>query len=57
MAIGLTEEHEQLAESVRGLVGRHLTSQAVRNADDGGLRAALAAQGLPGLHLPERYGG
>ncbi|GAA4091643.1 acyl-CoA dehydrogenase [Actinomadura miaoliensis] len=57
MAIGLTEEHERLAEAVRGFAGRHVTSRAVRDADDGGFRAALVAQGLPGLHLPERYGG
>jgi alkylation response protein AidB-like acyl-CoA dehydrogenase len=45
MAIGVTEEHEALAASVR--------AAAERGAD----RAALAAQGLFGLHLPEDCGG
>ncbi|SEG34822.1 Acyl-CoA dehydrogenase [Nonomuraea solani] len=45
MGIGLTEEHLALAASVHGLAGR--------NAD----HAALAGQGLLGLHLPEGCGG
>ncbi|TMR23352.1 acyl-CoA dehydrogenase [Nonomuraea turkmeniaca] len=45
MGIGLTEEHLALAASVRGLVER--------TAD----HAALAGQGLLGLHLPEERGG
>ncbi|HEX4816735.1 MAG TPA: acyl-CoA dehydrogenase, partial [Nonomuraea sp.] len=45
MGIGLTEEHRALAASVRGLVER---------TDD---HAALARQGLLGLHLPEEWGG
>ncbi|TDD72541.1 acyl-CoA dehydrogenase [Actinomadura darangshiensis] len=56
MAIGLTEEHEALAASVRGFAERNITSQAVRRAD-AGCWPALAAQGLPGLHLPEDAGG
>ncbi|TDD36608.1 acyl-CoA dehydrogenase [Actinomadura sp. KC06] len=56
MAIGLTEEHEALAASVRGFAERNITSQAVRDADTG-FWPALAAQGLPGLHLPEDVGG
>ena len=32
MAIGLTEEHEALAESVRGFAERNITSQVVRAA-------------------------
>ena len=58
MAIGLTEEHEALAASVRGLTERHITTETVRA---GGSRPAfwdaLAAQGLLGLHLPEEHGG
>ncbi|MFC4113549.1 acyl-CoA dehydrogenase [Nonomuraea zeae] len=49
MGIGLTEEHLALAESVRGL--------AVRTAERGVEHAALAGQGLLGLHLPEGCGG
>ncbi|MCK2217468.1 acyl-CoA dehydrogenase family protein [Actinomadura sp. ATCC 31491] len=45
MGIGLTGEHRALADSVRGL------------AERGAGQAALAAQGLLGLHLPERCGG
>ncbi|MQY07047.1 acyl-CoA dehydrogenase [Actinomadura macrotermitis] len=44
MAIGLTEEHRELAASVRGLAARH--------GDAAELRAAIA-----GLHLPEEHGG
>ncbi len=56
MAIGLTEEHEALAASVRGFAERNITSQVVREGGEGVL-AGLAAQGLPGLHLPEDAGG
>ncbi|WP_336205764.1 acyl-CoA dehydrogenase [Nonomuraea sp. LPB2021202275-12-8] len=45
MAIGLTEEHRALAESVRGLAGRTVAHEA------------LAGQGVLGLHLPEEHGG
>ncbi|MEV5552584.1 acyl-CoA dehydrogenase [Nonomuraea wenchangensis] len=45
MSIGLSEEHRALAASVRGFAGR------------GADHPALAAQGLLGLHLPERRGG
>ncbi|MFB4281789.1 acyl-CoA dehydrogenase family protein [Nonomuraea sp. MTCD27] len=45
MGIGLTGEHLELAASVHGLAGR--------NAD----HAALAEQGLLGLHLAEECGG
>ncbi|TMR92255.1 acyl-CoA dehydrogenase [Nonomuraea basaltis] len=45
MGIGLTEEHLALAASVRGL--------AERTVD----HAALAGQGLLGLHLAEEWGG
>ncbi|MCP2335148.1 acyl-CoA dehydrogenase [Actinomadura rupiterrae] len=63
MAIGLTEEHEALAASVRGLVERHGVDRTVRAAvEDGPERrpafwTALADQGLLGLHLPEEHGG
>ncbi|MFD0685240.1 acyl-CoA dehydrogenase [Actinomadura fibrosa] len=56
MAIGLTEEHEALAASVRGFAERNITSRDVREAEDGFL-AGLASQGLLGLHLPEEAGG
>ncbi|TDC50265.1 acyl-CoA dehydrogenase [Actinomadura sp. KC345] len=56
MAIGLTEEHEALAASVRGFAERNITARAVRDAD-AGFWPALAGQGLPGLHLPENAGG
>ncbi|MEO3794033.1 acyl-CoA dehydrogenase [Nonomuraea sp. B10E15] len=45
MGIGLTEEHQALADSVRGFAGRSSG------------HAALAGQGLLGLHLPEEVGG
>ncbi|GGO75155.1 acyl-CoA dehydrogenase [Nonomuraea cavernae] len=45
MGIGLTEEHLALAASVRGLAERTVE------------HAALAAQGVLGLHLPEECGG
>ncbi|MFC4910373.1 acyl-CoA dehydrogenase [Actinomadura gamaensis] len=63
MAIGLTEEHEALAASVRGLVERHGVDRTVRATVENGPERrpafwdALAEQGLPGLHLPERHGG
>ncbi|MGI5206944.1 acyl-CoA dehydrogenase [Spirillospora sp. CA-108201] len=56
MAIGLTEEHEALAASVRGFAERAVAREAVRNAD-AGFWPALAEQGLLGLHLPEDAGG
>jgi len=67
MAIGLTEEHEALAASVRGFAERHITSGSVREAVGSAERGeapaqpgfwqALAAQGLLGLHLAEEHGG
>jgi alkylation response protein AidB-like acyl-CoA dehydrogenase len=63
MAIGLTEEHEALAASVRGFAERHVTTQVVRAAADADAEErpafwpALADQGLLGLHLPEEHGG
>jgi alkylation response protein AidB-like acyl-CoA dehydrogenase len=67
MALAVTEEHQALAESVRGWAERNAGPGAVRAAvdapDSGAARyaesvhGALAAQGLLGLHLPERQGG
>ena len=67
MALALTEEHLALAESVRGWAGRAAPAEVIRAAvaagDSGAalytgtLRAALAGQGLLGLHLPESLGG
>ncbi|MFF5211479.1 acyl-CoA dehydrogenase [Streptosporangium sp. NPDC000396] len=54
MGIGLTEEHRALAASVHGFAERNITA---RNMDHEPFRAALAAQGLLGLHLPEEHGG
>ncbi|HEX6469607.1 MAG TPA: acyl-CoA dehydrogenase [Streptosporangiaceae bacterium] len=68
MAIGLTEEHEALAASVRAFAERNITPETVRaalDADatrDGPLGrpafwAGLAEQGLLGLHVAEEHGG
>ncbi|MGV9598001.1 acyl-CoA dehydrogenase [Streptosporangium sandarakinum] len=63
MAIGLSEEHEALRESVTGWAERNIRPEVVRAAvvAGGGERpafwSALAGQGLLGLHLPEEYGG
>lgn len=65
MAVGLTEEHEALRESVRGWAQRYVTAEA-RPASTDGLPSTdarppfwsgLVEQGLLGLHLPERHGG
>ncbi|WP_067465524.1 acyl-CoA dehydrogenase [Actinomadura macra] len=63
MAIGLTEEHEALADSVRGFIERNVPATVVRaalEADEETRPAfwpALAEQGLLGLHLAEEHGG
>ena len=67
MTLGLTEEHLQLAEAVRGWAQRHCPPDVVRAAaeapDSGSARyleslaPGLAEQGLLGLHLPEEDGG
>jgi alkylation response protein AidB-like acyl-CoA dehydrogenase len=67
MALAVTEEHQALAESVRGWAERNAGPGAVRAAVDAAdsgaaqyaesVHGALAAQGLLGLHLPERQGG
>ncbi|MFC4531656.1 acyl-CoA dehydrogenase [Sphaerisporangium dianthi] len=63
MAIGLSEEHEALRESVSGWAERNVPAEVVRaavGAQDEQRPAfwgGLADQGLLGLHLPEEYGG
>jgi alkylation response protein AidB-like acyl-CoA dehydrogenase len=67
MTLALTEEHVQLAATVRGWAERHSPTESVRaaaNGTDGGsgryrdeLRPSLAEQGLLGLHVPEDDGG
>ncbi|KQY50969.1 acyl-CoA dehydrogenase [Nocardioides sp. Root140] len=62
-SIGLDEDLTALAESVRGLLSRHVTEDAVRAAVEQkdeqlpGWWPQAAAQGLFGLHLPEEVGG
>ncbi|MEV0233131.1 acyl-CoA dehydrogenase [Nonomuraea sp. NPDC050786] len=59
MAIGLSEEHEALRESVSGWAERNIPSELLRAGAD--TRPAfwpgLAEQGLLGLHVPEEHGG
>ena len=57
MALGVSEEHLELAASVRGWAERYAgpDTGAERYTDE--LRPALAGQGLLGLHLPEDCGG
>ncbi|HEV2376114.1 MAG TPA: acyl-CoA dehydrogenase [Streptosporangiaceae bacterium] len=67
MALGISDEHRQLAATVAGWAGRHTPPEVVRAClEDPGaqrrlyleeLAPSLAAQGLLGLHLPERAGG
>ncbi len=67
MALALTEEHVQLAATVRAWSERHSPPDSVRaaaNGTDSGsaryrdeLRTSLAEQGLLGLHVPEADGG
>ncbi|WP_329252171.1 acyl-CoA dehydrogenase [Actinoallomurus sp. NBC_01490] len=63
MGIGLTEEHEALADAVRGWAERYSPVGVVRatlDADEEtrpGFWAGLAEQGLLGLHVPEEFGG
>ncbi|MFC4586421.1 acyl-CoA dehydrogenase [Sphaerisporangium corydalis] len=63
MAIGLSEEHEALRESVSGWAERNVPAEVVRSAvaaeseERPGFWTGLADQGLLGLHLPEEYGG
>src|SRR5947209_14761192 len=67
MALAVTDEHQALADSVRGWAERNAGPAALRAAADApdsgaaryaeSVQAALAAQGLLGLHLPESQGG
>ncbi|WP_219469935.1 acyl-CoA dehydrogenase [Nonomuraea rhizosphaerae] len=59
MAIGLSEEHEALRESVSGWAERNIPGELLRTAAEGrpAFWAGLAEQGLLGLHLPEEHGG
>ena len=67
MTLGLTEEHLQLAEAVRGWAQRRCPADVVRaaaEAPDSGsalylesLVPGLAEQGVLGLHLPDEDGG
>src|SRR5215470_8293221 len=67
MALGLTPEHLELAAAVRGWAERHCPVDVPRAASgqpDGGgqqyrdtLGPSLAAQGVLGLHVPEKHGG
>jgi len=59
MAIGLSEEHEALRESVSGWAERNIPAESLRSATDErpAFWTGLAEQGLLGLHLPEDAGG
>ncbi len=63
MGIGLTEEHDALADAVRGWAERNAPVSVVRATLDAeeesrpAFWAGLAEQGLLGLHIPEEYGG
>src|SRR5260370_9778168 len=67
MALGLTEEHTQLADSVRAWAERHSPPTVARAVADGqtdgaaqyrdALQPSLAGPGLLGLHVPEADGG
>ncbi|MGW4794276.1 acyl-CoA dehydrogenase, partial [Nonomuraea sp. NPDC004297] len=59
MAIGLSEEHEALRESVSGWAERNIPSELLRAGADGrpAFWPGLAEQGLLGLHVPEEHGG
>ncbi|MFI6501676.1 acyl-CoA dehydrogenase [Nonomuraea typhae] len=62
MAIGLSEEHEALRESVSGWAERSIPAELLRSSpEESAGRPAfwsgLAEQGLLGLHLPEESGG
>jgi 3-oxochol-4-en-24-oyl-CoA dehydrogenase len=67
MALGLSEEHLELAAAIRGWAQRNCPAEAVRavadDADGGPARyresfgPSLAGQGILGLHVPEDHGG
>jgi alkylation response protein AidB-like acyl-CoA dehydrogenase len=65
-SIGITEEHRDLAESLRGWIARAVPNPTVRAALDAegdeasarpGFWTELAGQGLLSNHLPEEWGG
>ncbi len=59
--LAITEEHHELATSVQRWAERHAPPAAARAAVDDPVAepvwSTLAAQGLLGLHVPERFGG
>ncbi|MFP3991080.1 acyl-CoA dehydrogenase [Streptomyces sp. E11-3] len=65
MAIGVTREQRELADAVRGWLGRAVPPEEIRKLLDApsggsgrpGYWAGLAEQGLLGVQLPESYGG
>jgi len=67
MALGLTEEHLELAEAIRGWAHRNSPPELVRAAADGpdggsaryleSLAPSLGEQGVLSLHLPDEDGG
>ncbi|GIU87494.1 MAG: putative acyl-CoA dehydrogenase FadE [Acidimicrobiia bacterium] len=63
MAIGITDEHEELRRAVRRFVETHVPPSVVRSALEADTDArpafwpALAAPGWIGLHLAEEHGG
>ncbi|MEU8700362.1 acyl-CoA dehydrogenase [Streptomyces sp. NPDC048680] len=67
MGIGITEEHRELAQAVRGWLARTVPPGETRKILDADAPTAtgarpdywdgLAEQGLLGIHLPEEYGG
>ena len=58
MALGVSEEHLELAASVRGWAERHCGPDVVRAAaESGGGESPGPGPDLLGLHLPEESGG
>jgi 3-oxochol-4-en-24-oyl-CoA dehydrogenase len=67
MALGLSEEHRHLAETIRNWAQRNCPPETVRAAADGpdsgsaryreSFGPSLAEQGVLGLHVPEEDGG
>ena len=67
MALGLSQEHRHLAETIRNWAQRNCPPEAVRAAADGpdsgsaryleSFGPSLAVQGVLGLHVPEEDGG
>ena len=63
MEFALSEEQRLFADSLRGLLADRVPIEALRhhaeagNGFDAGLWEALIELGLPGLLVPERFGG